>query len=215
MPDTVGFDAARWRTITQRRGERDAQPAIAVRGLVKSFDEVEAVRGVEFEVAAGEVFGFLGPNGAGKTTTINMLCTLAKPTAGARRGRRPRRRPRARRRPPPHRPRLPGPDARRLPDRRAEPAAARRALRRPVATWSQPRMRQVLEMVGLWDRSDAPVADLLRRHAPPAGDRARPDALAARAVPRRADDRPRPADARARSGATSASSRSARTSRSS
>ena len=58
-------------------------PAISVAGLVKNFDEVEAVRGVEFEVAAGEVFGFLGPNGAGKTTTINMLCTLARPTAGS------------------------------------------------------------------------------------------------------------------------------------
>jgi ABC-2 type transport system ATP-binding protein len=44
---------------------------------------VEAVRGVSFEVAPGEVFGFLGPNGAGKTTTINMLCTLARPTSGA------------------------------------------------------------------------------------------------------------------------------------
>jgi ABC-2 type transport system ATP-binding protein len=58
-------------------------PAIAVRGLRKNFDEVEAVRGVDFEVAMGEVFGFLGPNGAGKTTTINMLCTLAKPTSGS------------------------------------------------------------------------------------------------------------------------------------
>jgi ABC-2 type transport system ATP-binding protein len=57
-------------------------PAIAVRDLVKNFDEVRAVRGVNFEVAVGEVFGFLGPNGAGKTTTINMLCTLARPTAG-------------------------------------------------------------------------------------------------------------------------------------
>jgi ABC-2 type transport system ATP-binding protein len=56
--------------------------AIEVRGLRKSFDEVEAVRGVDFEVAKGEVFGFLGPNGAGKTTTINMLCTLARPTGG-------------------------------------------------------------------------------------------------------------------------------------
>ena len=37
------------------------------------------MRGVSFDVAAGEVFGFLGPNGAGKTTTINMLCTLATP----------------------------------------------------------------------------------------------------------------------------------------
>jgi ABC-2 type transport system ATP-binding protein len=60
----------------------DGAPAIVVDGLVKHFGSIEAVRGVHFEVAAGEVFGFLGPNGAGKTTTINMLCTLAKPTAG-------------------------------------------------------------------------------------------------------------------------------------
>ena len=57
--------------------------AIEVRDLRKSFGEIEAVRGVSFEVAAGEVFGFLGPNGAGKTTTINMLCTLARPTGGS------------------------------------------------------------------------------------------------------------------------------------
>jgi ABC-2 type transport system ATP-binding protein len=57
-------------------------PAIVVRQLDKRFGEVHAVRGVDFEVATGEVFGFLGPNGAGKTTTINMLCTLAKPTSG-------------------------------------------------------------------------------------------------------------------------------------
>jgi ABC-2 type transport system ATP-binding protein len=60
----------------------DGAPAIVVDGLVKHFGSVEAVRGVNFEVAAGEVFGFLGPNGAGKTTTINMLCTLTKPSAG-------------------------------------------------------------------------------------------------------------------------------------
>ena len=57
--------------------------AISVRDLAKNYGEVEAVRGVNFEVAVGEVFGFLGPNGAGKTTTINMLCTLAKPTSGS------------------------------------------------------------------------------------------------------------------------------------
>ena len=67
---------------------RDGHPAgngsaISVRGLHKAFGEVEAVRGVDFEVAPGEVFGFLGPNGAGKTTTINMLCTLVKPTSGS------------------------------------------------------------------------------------------------------------------------------------
>ena len=66
-------------------GTRDiASPlAIEVRGLVKNYEEIEAVKGVEFEVATGEVFGFLGPNGAGKTTTINMLCTLVRPTAGS------------------------------------------------------------------------------------------------------------------------------------
>ena len=115
------------------------------------------MRGVSFEVAAGEVFGFLGPNGAGKTTTINMLCTLAQPDRRQRARRRPRRRARARRRPPQHRPRLPGPDARRLPDRRAEPAAARRAVRRRVRSSSTPRMQQVLEMVGLWERRDGAV----------------------------------------------------------
>ncbi|GGO95043.1 daunorubicin resistance protein DrrA family ABC transporter ATP-binding protein [Wenjunlia tyrosinilytica] len=56
--------------------------AVAVRGLAKRYAEVEAVRGVDFEVAPGETFGFLGPNGAGKSTTIKMLCTLVKPSGG-------------------------------------------------------------------------------------------------------------------------------------
>ncbi|WP_433323366.1 ATP-binding cassette domain-containing protein [Spirillospora sp. CA-294931] len=60
----------------------DGSPAVAVDGLVKRFGEVEAVRGIEFTVEAGEIFGFLGPNGAGKSTTINMLCTLLRPTSG-------------------------------------------------------------------------------------------------------------------------------------
>src|ERR1700683_4830259 len=58
-------------------------PAIVVRQLDKRFGEVHAVRGVDFEVQTGEVFGFLGPNGAGKTTTINMCCTLIRPTGGS------------------------------------------------------------------------------------------------------------------------------------
>ena len=58
------------------------EPAVWTHGLAKNYGEVQAVRGIDFEVAAGEVFGFLGPNGAGKTTTIAMLCTLALPTAG-------------------------------------------------------------------------------------------------------------------------------------
>jgi ABC-2 type transport system ATP-binding protein len=60
-----------------------SSPAIEVRELTKSFGDVEAVRGVSFSVPPGEVFGFLGPNGAGKSTTINMLCTLVKPTTGS------------------------------------------------------------------------------------------------------------------------------------
>ena len=47
--------------------------AIVVRGLTKSYDGVEALRGVSFEVEEGEVFGLLGPNGAGKTTTVEIL----------------------------------------------------------------------------------------------------------------------------------------------
>ena len=58
-------------------------PAVSVNGLVKRYDEVEAVRGIEFEVQSGEIFGFLGPNGAGKSTTINMLCTLVRPSGGS------------------------------------------------------------------------------------------------------------------------------------
>jgi ABC-2 type transport system ATP-binding protein len=56
--------------------------AISVRGLTKHYGDVEAVRGIDFDVAPGEVFGFLGPNGAGKSTTISMLCTLTAPTSG-------------------------------------------------------------------------------------------------------------------------------------
>jgi ABC-2 type transport system ATP-binding protein len=56
--------------------------AVDVHGLVKRFDDFEAVSDVSFSVFAGEVFAFLGPNGAGKSTTIKMLCTLALPTSG-------------------------------------------------------------------------------------------------------------------------------------
>jgi ABC-2 type transport system ATP-binding protein len=132
------------------------KPAIEVDDLYKSFDEVEAVRGVSFEVAAGEVFGFLGPNGAGKTTTINMLCTLARPTAGSAR--------------------VAGHDVVRERDdvRRhiglvfQDPTldgylTAEQNLRLHAELYGvdsalvPDRMRQVLEMVGLWERRDATV----------------------------------------------------------
>ena len=48
-------------------------PAILVRDLRKSYGDVDAVRGIDFDVARGEVFGLLGPNGAGKTTTVEIL----------------------------------------------------------------------------------------------------------------------------------------------
>src|SRR5436305_8103749 len=131
-------------------------PAIAVRGLTKHFGQLEAVRGVDFEVAPGEVFGFLGPNGAGKTTTINMLCTLAKPTSGYAT--------------------VAGHDVVRERDdvRRniglvfqdptldsyltaAQNLNLHAELYGIQSNLVEPRMRQVLEMVGLWDRRDSPA----------------------------------------------------------
>jgi ABC-2 type transport system ATP-binding protein len=56
--------------------------AIDLQGLHKSFGAVEAVKGVDLNVASGEVVAFLGPNGAGKTTTIDMILGLSQPTAG-------------------------------------------------------------------------------------------------------------------------------------
>lgn len=55
---------------------------LAVKGLRKVIGKSEIIKGINFDIRRGEVFGFLGPNGAGKTTTIRMLVGLIKPTAG-------------------------------------------------------------------------------------------------------------------------------------
>jgi ABC-2 type transport system ATP-binding protein len=52
---------------------------IVVRDLAKRYGEIDAVRGINFDVEPGEIFGFLGPNGAGKSTTISMLFEFSRP----------------------------------------------------------------------------------------------------------------------------------------
>src|SRR5215469_9740190 len=133
------------------------ETVISVSGLVKRYGEVEAVRGIDFTVARGETFGFLGPNGAGKSTTIKILCTLASATSGSAQ--------------------VAGHDS----------ATERDAVRRNIGLVFQdttldsyltaeqnlrfhaelygvpkaavmPRMRQVMDMVGLWDRKDSLVS---------------------------------------------------------
>jgi len=141
---------------TAAPGSASGAAAVVVSGLVKRYDEVEAVRGIDFEVAGGEIFGFLGPNGAGKSTTINMLCTLVRPSAGAAR--------------------VAGHDvvAERDEVRRNIGLvfqdttldgylSAEQNLRLHAELYGVPRelvgerMRQVMEMVGLWERRDSLV----------------------------------------------------------
>jgi ABC-2 type transport system ATP-binding protein len=57
-------------------------PPVQARGLVKQYDDVTAVAGVDLTVEPGDVYGYLGPNGAGKTTVLRMLLGLIRPTAG-------------------------------------------------------------------------------------------------------------------------------------
>jgi ABC-2 type transport system ATP-binding protein len=130
---------------------------VEVNKLTKKYGEVEAVRGIDFEVEAGETFGFLGPNGAGKSTTIKILCTLADPTSGSAR--------------------VAGHDVVRERDtvRRNiglvfqdttldSYLTGEQNLRFHADLYGVPksaypgRMRQVLEMVGLWDRRESEVA---------------------------------------------------------
>ena len=130
--------------------------AVEVRGLEKSYGDVPAVRGVDFDVRVGETFGFLGPNGAGKSTTIKILCTLAKATGGSAT--------------------VAGFDVQRQRDdvRRHiglvfqdttldSYLSAEMNLRFHAELYgmpreaAQPRLRQVMEMVGLWERRESKV----------------------------------------------------------
>ena len=71
-------------TETQRGTEnRSRNTTLLARGLKKSYNGFEALRGVDFEVRRGECFGFLGPNGAGKTTTMKMIYGAVIPSGGA------------------------------------------------------------------------------------------------------------------------------------
>jgi ABC-2 type transport system ATP-binding protein len=63
-------------------GMAQSEPVVSVRGLVKSYDNHEAVAGIDLEVRRGEIFAFLGPNGAGKTTTVEILEGFRQRTAG-------------------------------------------------------------------------------------------------------------------------------------
>ena len=98
----------------QPEAARGRPPAVSVRGLVKRYGDIEAVSGIDFDVAAGEIFGFLGPNGAGKTTLDGYL-------------------------------------------------TAEQNLRLHAELYGVPRavvpdrMRQVMEMVGLWERRSSRV----------------------------------------------------------
>src|SRR5262249_33406035 len=82
LGDRVRADGPRGAVRT--RGVPRGRPVIAVsvRGLRKSYGSTEAVRGIDFEIRTGEVFGLLGPNGAGKTTTIEILEGYRERTAG-------------------------------------------------------------------------------------------------------------------------------------
>ena len=59
-----------------------SHPMVEAKGLVKHYGKVEALKGIDFAIDKGEIFGLIGPNGAGKTTTVNILSAYVRPTGG-------------------------------------------------------------------------------------------------------------------------------------
>ena len=174
-----------------------SSPVIRTSGLTRHFTRhkttVEAVRGLDLEVAQGELVAFLGPNGAGKSTTLRMLTTLLPPTSGTaevagydvvREHR----------------------DVRRSIGYVGQGNAAGHAQRGRDELVSQARAfgmsrrqaneraEELIAAFDLTEQADAPGLDPVGRPAPPARRRDRAGAHAADPLPRRAVDRPRPAE---------------------
>ena len=179
--------------------------AIEATGLEKSYGEVRVLGGVDLRVPAGSVFALLGPNGAGKTTTVRILSTLIAPDGGTAT--------------------VAGHDV----------VAGRRAVRRAISLTGQyaavdelqtgeenlrmmgslaglsradarARAHELLARFDLVDAARPARRHLLGRHAAAARPRGEPRRAARRAVPRRADHGPRPAQPQRDVGASSASS---------
>ena len=188
----------------------DDTRAVVVDRLVKRYGDFEAVRGVSFDVAAGRDVRVPRPQRRRQVDDDQDAVHPAHADRRPRDGRRLRRGHRARCR-------SAAASAWSSRTRRStsyltaerEPALPRRAVRRAARPRSPSGCDQVLEMVGLWDRRNEHRADVLGRHEAPARDRPGPAALAAGAVPRRADGRASTRRPAPRSGPTSTSCKSA------